>query len=108
MVAPAVARRLCVTTPGGRSGIEAQSRDEYAAGHLGEDIAFMKAAQITPVSLASKEMGETAVVGSESEIRATVNGEPRTFRSREVLTLKRESGAWKIVAVQWQSTPDGK
>jgi hypothetical protein len=31
-----------------------QSRDEYAAGHLGEDIAFMKAAQITPVSLASK------------------------------------------------------
>ena len=85
-----------------------QSRDEYAAGHLGEDIAFLKAAQVTPVSLASKELGETAVVGSESEIRATVKGEPRTFRSREMLTLKRENGSWKIVDIQWQSLPDSK
>jgi ketosteroid isomerase-like protein len=85
-----------------------QTRDEYAAGHLGEDIAFMKAAQITPVSLASKELGDTAVVGSESEIRATVKGEPRTFRSREMLTMKRDNGSWKIVGIQWQSIPGGK
>jgi len=85
-----------------------QSRDEYAAGHLGEDIAFMKAAQITPVSLASKELGETAMVRSESEIRAKVKGEARTFRSQEMLTLKRESGSWKIVDIQWRSLPDEK
>ena len=85
-----------------------QSREEYAAGHLAEDIAFMKTAQITPVSLASKAVGETTIVGSESEIHATVKGEPRVFRSREMLTLKREGGSWKIVAVQWQSTPGGE
>jgi mono/diheme cytochrome c family protein/ketosteroid isomerase-like protein len=85
-----------------------QSRDEYAAGHLAEDIAFMKAAKVAPVSRASKGAGETAVVGSESEIHATVKGEPRTFRSREILTLKRESGSWKIVDIQWQSIPDGR
>lgn len=84
-----------------------QSRDEYAAGHLAQDIAFMKEAQITPVSLASKEEGGTATVGSESEIHATVKGEPRVLRNRELLTLKREGGSWKIVAIHWQSVPGG-
>jgi ketosteroid isomerase-like protein/cytochrome c553 len=80
-----------------------QSLDEYASGHLGEDIAFLKTAQVKPISLASMPIGETAMVGSESEIRTTADGQPKVQRSREMLTLKRETGAWKIVAVRWQS-----
>ena len=87
---------------------QTQSLGEYAAGHLGEDIAYLKDAQIKTVSLASMLMGESAMVGSESEIRKTVNGQSKVQRSREMLTLERENRTWKIVAIQWQSAPGGE
>jgi mono/diheme cytochrome c family protein len=82
-----------------------QSRDEYASGHLEEDIAFLKNAHVKPVSLASMPMGDTAVVGTETQITTTVNRNPSTLRSREMLTLKRQNAVWKIVEVRWQSAP---
>jgi ketosteroid isomerase-like protein len=84
-------------------GGQTQSRDEYASGHLGEDIAFLKSVQVKPVSLASMPMGDTAMVGSETQMTATDKKNPTTLRSRELLTLKRQEAAWKIVAVRWQS-----
>ena len=84
-------------------GGHTQSRDAYANGHLGEDIAFLKGAQITPVSLGSMPMGDTAMVGGESDIRTTLKGKSITIRSREMLNLKREGKDWKIVSIQWQS-----
>jgi ketosteroid isomerase-like protein len=86
-------------------GGHTQTRDDYANGHLGEDIAFLKDAKITPVSLGSMPMGDTAMVGSESDIQATVKGKPITLRSRELLTLKKDGKDWKIVSIQWQSAP---
>ncbi|KZC40550.1 MULTISPECIES: c-type cytochrome [Rhodanobacter] len=86
-------------------GGHTQTRDEYVAGHLGEDIAFLKAAKLTPVSLGSMPMGDTAMVGSESEIGATMKGKPVTLRSREMLKLRKDGDSWKIVSVQWQTTP---
>ena len=86
-------------------GGHTQTRDDYANGHLGEDIAFLKSAQITPVSLGSMPMGDTAMVGSESDIQATVKGKPTTLRSRELLNLKKDGKDWKIVSIQWQSAP---
>jgi mono/diheme cytochrome c family protein len=88
-----------------REGGQTQSRDEYASGHLGEDIAFLKSAQLTPVSLASMPMGETSRVGTETQITMLRKGEPAKLRSREMLTLKRHGSAWTIVDVQWQSEP---
>ncbi|MEO5624266.1 MAG: c-type cytochrome [Dokdonella sp.] len=81
-------------------GGETQSRDEYAGHHLAEDIAFLKTATITPISLASMAMGATAMVGSESTV--LVVGKP-AFNSREMLTLKHDGANWKIVSIQWQS-----
>ncbi len=86
-------------------GGHVQNRDDYANGHLGEDIAFLKAATITPVSMGSMSMGDSAMVGSESDIKASVKGEPVTLRSREMLTLKQQGQDWKIVSIQWQSAP---
>ena len=86
-------------------GGHTQSHDEYANGHLGEDIAFLKGATITPISLGSMPMGDTAMVGSESTIKVVNKGKPVTLRSREMLTLKPVGGAWKIITVQWQSVP---
>jgi mono/diheme cytochrome c family protein len=87
---------------GGRT----QSRDEYAEHHLGEDIAFLKTVKITPISLASMPMGDTAMVGSESTMQ-TVRGGPSEIRSREMLALKRDGTTWKIVSIRWQSGPAG-
>lgn len=83
-----------------------QSRSEYASGHLGEDIDYLKTAEVKPISLASMPMGDAAMVGSESEIRTTVEGKLQVQRSRELLTLKRENGAWKILAIRWGSAPE--
>jgi ketosteroid isomerase-like protein len=87
-------------------GGHTQSRDEYASGHLDEDIAFLKAARITPLSLGSMPMGDTAMVGSESTMQTTIKGKPTTLRSREMLHLKKDGASWKIVSVQWQTTPE--
>ncbi|KRE87503.1 cytochrome C [Rhodanobacter sp. Soil772] len=86
-------------------GGQTQTRDDYASGHLGEDIAFLKTARITPVSLGSMPMGDTAMVGSESDMQATVKGKPATLRSREMLNLRKDGDSWKIVSIQWQTTP---
>ena len=81
-----------------------QTRDEYAAGPLEEDIAFLKNAQFKLVSMASMLTGDSALVGSDSEVRTDSEGQA-VRRSRELLTLKRENGSWKIVAIHWQSLP---
>jgi mono/diheme cytochrome c family protein len=77
-----------------------QSRSEYASGHLGEDIAYLKDVDIETLVLASLPMGDTAIVGSESAVRR--KGESNARRSRELLILRRDSGAWKIVAIRWE------
>lgn len=86
-------------------GGHTQTRDEYANGHLGEDIAFLRTARITPVSLGSMPMGDTARVGSESDMQTTIKGKPATLRSREMLNLRKDGDSWKIVSIQWQTTP---
>jgi len=88
-----------------REGGHTQTHDEYANGHLGEDIAFLKGAKITPVSLGSMPMGDTAMVGSESDIQATVKGKLTKLRSRELLTLRKDGKDWKIVSIRWESAP---
>jgi ketosteroid isomerase-like protein len=84
-------------------GGETQSGKEYAAHHLGEDIAFLKNAKVELLSRASMQMGDTAQVASESRISATSKGKPLVVRSREQMELKRIGGAWKIASIQWTS-----
>lgn len=86
-------------------GGHTQTRDDYANGHLGEDIAFLKSAKVMTVSFGSMPMGDTAMVGSESDIQTTIKGKPTTLRSRELLNLKKNGKEWKIVSIQWQSAP---
>lgn len=83
-----------------------QTRSEYAAEHLAADIAFLATVQIKSISFGSKSVGNGALVGSETEIRATSSkGKPIALRSQELLSLKHEDGAWKIVDVRWESAP---
>lgn len=86
-------------------GGHSQSRTEYASGHLGEDIAFLKTAHVKPISLASMPMGTSTMVGSESELMITKDGKPMTLLSHELLTLKQTPSGWVIVRVEWSSRP---
>ncbi|MGN2251878.1 c-type cytochrome [Frateuria sp. GZRe12] len=85
---------------------QTRSRDAYATHQLDEDLAFMKKAEVTPLWMGSVSMGGTAMVGSAMRIVATDAGKPRTLHGKERLTLKKLGSAWKITAVQWQTTPE--
>ena len=82
---------------------ESQSREQYAAGHLGADIEFLKSASIKPVSVGSMPMGNTAMVGSRSEIRTNTNGKAMAMLSSEMLTMKKTPNGWRITRIEWAS-----
>jgi ketosteroid isomerase-like protein len=84
-------------------GGETQTRDEYAAHHLGEDIAFLKPANVKSLFLGSMPMGDTAMVGSRSEIRTTHDGQALALLSTETLTLKHTNSGWFITRIEWAS-----
>ncbi|MCJ0824801.1 c-type cytochrome [Luteimonas sp. 50] len=86
-------------------GGETQSREAYAASHLNHDIAFLKDADIRPVDIGSMAMGDTAMVGSRSQVRTTHHGEPVAVLSSEMLTLKKAPNGWLITQVDWVSQP---
>ena len=84
-------------------GGETQNGKEYAAHHLGEDIAFLKDAKVNLISRSSMAMGDSALVVSESTVVATSQGKPVQLSSREQMNLKRTDGQWKIAAIHWTS-----
>jgi mono/diheme cytochrome c family protein/ketosteroid isomerase-like protein len=89
-------------------GGETQSRAEYAAGHLGADIAFLGDAQVRPLSLASMPMGDAAMVSSTSVIQATHDGKALSLLSSEMLDLKKTDAGWRITRVEWTSKPQDR
>lgn len=87
---------------------ESQTRAQYVEGHLAEDIAFRKSARIKVLTLGSMPMGQTAMVGSRSEIRSTKAGRPVALSSTEMLTLKKTPADWLITRIERASQRIGK
>lgn len=77
--------------------------DQYAAGHLAADMAFLKDAKIKRLSRASVLTDDTARVVSISEIRSTAKGKPVVLQSRESMQLERYREHWWITAIRWES-----
>ena len=86
-------------------GGQTQSRDQYAALHLAEDIALLKSARVKPVLTVSMPMGATAMVGSRSEIHTAHDGQPIAIASTEILTMKKTPSGWVITQIHWASQP---
>ncbi len=86
-------------------GGETQTRSVYAASHLGHDIAFLKEADVRPVEMGSMPMGDTAMVGSRSQVRTVHHAEQVAMLSSEMLTLKKSGNTWLITRVDWASQP---
>ena len=87
------------------SGGAERSRDEYLGHHAISDAAFLGGATITPKQRTAQVYGDTAWVGSESEIRTGQGNDAKTLLSTETMVLRRVSGAWKIVHIHWSSRP---
>lgn len=81
------------------------SRSEYASGHLQSDIDFLKSARVYPQSRNSRVTGDSATVNTQTRIVAQADGKPVDVLSHEVATLRKTAEGWRIVRVQWSSTP---
>ena len=87
------------------SGGAERSREEYLGHHAISDAAFLSGATISPKQRSAHVFGDTAWVGSESEVRAVQGKEAKTLLSTETMVLRRQSGAWKIIHIHWSSRP---
>jgi ketosteroid isomerase-like protein len=80
-----------------------ESRDEYAAHHLPEDIAFVRAVPIERSALQVTVSGDVAWVISTSTMRGVYRNRAIDSAGVELMVLSRESTAWVIRAIHWSS-----
>lgn len=87
------------------SGGAERSREEYLGHHAIADAAFLGGAMVSTVRRHGEVTGDTAWVGSESEITSGQGADAKTLLSSETMILKRRAGAWTIVHIHWSSRP---
>ena len=81
----------------------AQTRDEYAGEHLGEDIAFAKAAQTTRANEAVRHEGNLAWATANTHAQVNFNGRKIDSSGVELIVLTKQDGKWRIRAIHWSS-----
>lgn len=87
------------------SGGQESSRDEYTSHHMKGDMAFLAKAQVQVIERRHGAGGELAWVATRSRITGVHKDKPVDIYSTETLVLKRMSGGWRIVHIQWSSRP---
>jgi mono/diheme cytochrome c family protein len=85
------------------SGGAQRSRDEYAAEHLGEDMAFLRTARQTVLRRTGDATGDLAWVASEQRLAKPNESGPGSIASTETMLLKRTPDGWRIVHIHWSS-----
>lgn len=83
-------------------GVET-SRDEFARGHLGADMAYAAATERQVTSVRVHERGDVAWVISTSRVTGTFRDRPVDSVGTETMVLERREGAWRIVHIHWSS-----
>src|SRR5436190_8173692 len=81
----------------------AQTRDEYAGEHLGEDIAFAKAAQTTRANETLYREGGVAWATATTHAQGDLNGHKIDSTGVELVVLTKQEGKWRIRALHWSS-----
>ena len=81
----------------------AQTRDEYAGEHLGEDIAFAKAVQTTRTNEAVRHEGNLAWATATIRAQGNLNGHKIDSTGVELVVLTKQDGKWRIRAIHWSS-----
>jgi ketosteroid isomerase-like protein len=81
----------------------AQTRDEYAGEHLGEDIAFAKGAQTTRANETVYHEGGVSWTTATTRTQGNFNGRKIDSSGVELIVLTKQDGKWRIRAIHWSS-----
>lgn len=81
----------------------AQTRDEYAGEHLGEDIAFAKAVQTTRTNESVYHEAGVAWTTATTRAQGNFNGRKIDSSGVELIVLTKQDGKWRIRAIHWSS-----
>ena len=86
-------------------GGHVQSVDEYAAGHLGSDMAFLSTIDIKQLSREVQPGNGQATIETRSRFSGQVNDQSIDLESIEFATLIETDEGWRISQVAWSSQP---
>lgn len=84
-------------------GGDLETRADYAAHHLGADIAFAQAMEDVRIVGGVRQEGDAAWLWATSESRGSWHGNLVDSIGAEMLVLTRDEGAWRIRAIHWSS-----
>ena len=80
-----------------------ETRDEYAAHHLPEDIEFARAVPMQRGPIQVTVSGNTAWASSTGKLQGTFRSRPIDMAVAELMVLSRTAAAWEIRAIHWSS-----
>jgi ketosteroid isomerase-like protein len=80
-----------------------ETRDEYAAHHLPEDIEFARAVPMQRGPIQVAVSGNTAWASSTGKLQGTFRSRPIDMAVAELMVLSRTAAAWEIRAIHWSS-----
>lgn len=80
-----------------------ETRAEYAAHHLGADMAFAREVPSTRAITEVFQDGGTAWVASVTTAKGTYRGREISSQGAELVVLSRTNGGWRIRAIHWSS-----
>jgi len=81
----------------------AQTREQYAREHLGEDIAFAKAVRTTRTNETVRHQGGVAWTTATARAQGNFNGRIIDNIGVELMVLTKQEGEWRIRAIHWSS-----
>ncbi len=81
----------------------AETREEYASGHLRGDMAFAAAVERTTTWSQVEVVGDVAVYLSQYETKGTFRDREIDSRGTETMVLVRSADGWKIRHIHWSS-----
>jgi len=87
------------------SGGAERSREEYLGHHAIADATFLSGADIKVTQRYGATQGDTAWLGTESEITPADGSDAKPLLSTETMVLQRRGGDWRIVHIHWSSRP---
>ena len=81
----------------------AETKEEYAAGHLSGDMAFLSAVEMTTGRDEVVVEGEMVLYVSEYATRGEFRGREIDSRGTETMVLMRTPAGWRIRHIHWSS-----
>ncbi|MFL5504570.1 MAG: nuclear transport factor 2 family protein [Gemmatimonadaceae bacterium] len=80
-----------------------ETRAEYLAHHLGEDIEFAKALPSQRTITQAKREGNVAWIVATSVLKGTFKEKAIDSRGAELMVLSRSGSEWRIRSIHWSS-----